>query len=159
MANILVRKFYSVEVIFMLSANGVTSAIMASRKTILCVDDDSDDRLFLSEAIKQIDPSMMVVEAENGVEALDYLSRAIQKKQLPCLIVLDINMPLLDGKQTLEKIRTEMGLMTLPVVVFTSSENPNDKAHFQKKGVEMVTKPMDNTHLEKLVKNFLLYCS
>jgi len=132
---------------------------MPSRKTILCVDDDTDDRLFLSEAIKQIDPSMMVVEAENGVEAINYLTRAKQKDQLPCLIVLDINMPLLDGKQTLEKIRTEMGLMTLPVVVFTSSENPNDKALFQKKGVEMFTKPMDNTHLEKVVKNFLLYCS
>jgi CheY-like chemotaxis protein len=132
---------------------------MADPKTILCVDDDEDDRFFLSNAIHHINPALKVVEVENGVEALSYLHEAKQKDDLPCLIVLDINMPYLDGKQTLEKIRTDMDLKTLPVVVFTSSENPNDRALFKSRGVEMVTKPMDNVHLRHVVKDFLFYCS
>ena len=130
---------------------------LISRK-IVCVDDDTDDLSFLTDAILELDPSFEVIEFKNGVEAIDYLSTAKETDNLPCLILLDMNMPLLDGKQTLEKIRTDLRLDRLPVVIFTSSENPNDKMLFKQKGVDMFTKPFTVTELHGLVQKFLLYC-
>jgi CheY-like chemotaxis protein len=132
---------------------------MDGAKKILCVDDDIDDRFFLSNAINNINPSLEVVEASSGREAIRYLGEAVEKKDLPCMVVLDINMPFLDGKQTLEIIRTEMGLGDLPVVIFTSSDSPNDRALFNSKGVEMYTKPSDPSVFNNTVRNFLFYCS
>lgn len=122
-------------------------------KTVLCVDDDEDDRFFLSEAIKDAAPGLEVVEAANGVEALKYLKDAGQ--HLPCLVVLDINMPYMDGKETLEKIKADKGLSGLNVVIFTSSENPNDRVFFKSKGVSMVVKPFNSKNLQQIVKELI----
>ena len=127
--------------------------------TIVCVDDDLDDLMFIREAINYVDNGYEVVEFTNGIEAIKYLHRAKADAQLPCLILLDVNMPLLDGKKTLEKIRTELELNNLPVIVLTSSQNPNDRALFRSKGVEMYTKPMRVAELHVMVKEFLTHCS
>ncbi|MEO5893603.1 MAG: response regulator [Ferruginibacter sp.] len=129
------------------------------QRKILCVDDDVDDLSFLTDAIHDIDPYFEIVELKNGQEAITYLDQAKQNSELPCLVLLDINMPLLDGKQTLEKIRTELDLKDLPVVMLTSSQNPNDKILFRSKGVQMYTKPTSISELHSMVKSFLLYYS
>ena len=73
-------------------------------KTILYVDDDADDREFLSIALKQASPQTQVVLAEHGVAALNYLNEtSVRQAKLPCLIILDLNMPVLDGRQTFER--------------------------------------------------------
>lgn len=131
---------------------------METHRTILCVDDDIDDRNLLCEMINKIDPQYDIVEAENGVQALMYLSKAKQQHRLPCLVVLDINMPLLNGKETLEKIQKDHELTGMPVVIFTASENPNDKASFARKGIEMVTKPHDYQNFHLMVQDFLKKC-
>ena len=127
-------------------------------KTILCVDDDVDDRYLLSNAINTINPSIEVVEAGNGLEAIRYLNEAKERNDLPCLVVLDINMPVLDGKKTLEKIKTDTSLGSVPIIVFTSSNNPNDRAAFHSQGVDMVTKPDNYVYFQQLVQNFLVLC-
>lgn len=129
------------------------------QKTILCVDDDIDDLSFLTDAIHDVEPGVDVVERKNGLEAINYLKEAKLANNLPCLILLDINMPFLDGKQTLEKIRTELELENLPVIVLSSSQNPNDKALFLSKGVDMYTKPTKISALHAMVKSFILSCS
>ena len=131
---------------------------MGRDRKILCVDDDCDDRYLLSEAIKEVAPHLEVVEAENGLAALSILEEAKQSDSLPCLVVLDINMPLLDGRQTLDRIQKDVGLQNLNVVVFTSSENPNDNAFFKSKGVQFVTKPFDHHYFAPIVKGFLNFC-
>lgn len=127
-------------------------------KTILYVDDDADDRYMLSEVIKEADPAVNIVLAENGIRAIEYLN---EKKDagLPCLIVLDLNMPFLNGKETYNKIRNELKLETVPVVIFTSSHNPNDKVLFTSQGVEFVTKPDDFKYLNKIVRHMLDICN
>ena len=127
---------------------------MTISKTILCVDDDEDDRFFLCEAIRHLAPALNIVEVANGIEALTYLQN-IKQQSLPCLVTLDINMPYLDGKQTLEKIKMDASLSALNVIVFTSSENPNDRRFFKNKGVDLYVKPFDNGHLQQIVQNFL----
>lgn len=97
------------------------------QQKILYVDDDADDREFFSDAIKNESPSADIVFAENGLEALDYLDTVLNtESNLPCLIVLDINMPLLDGKETLKRIKRNERLQNVPIVIFTSSNKPAD---------------------------------
>ncbi|MDB5253097.1 MAG: hypothetical protein JWP27_2266 [Flaviaesturariibacter sp.] len=132
---------------------------MATPRTILCVDDDPDDRQFISAEISRIDPALTVIQAHNGVEALEYLNTAKTDHQLPCLIVLDINMPLMDGKQTLSRIKVDPLLVNVPVVMFSTSSNPMDKVLFQRMGVSMITKPSDITNLNQVVRQLLSHCA
>ena len=129
-----------------------------SRK-ILCVDDDPDDRHLLADAVKKADPNLEVIEAHNGVEALEYLDKAKKGDELPCLIVLDINMPMMDGKQTLVKIKSDPELKDLPVVMFSTSSNPLDKELFRRQGVELITKPRDIATMNTAVIQLLTHCS
>jgi CheY-like chemotaxis protein len=126
-------------------------------KTILFVDDDADDRDVLADVLKLVSPQVNAVFAENGVEAIAYLSDKME--DLPCLIVLDLNMPLLDGKETFKKIRNELNLVSVPVIIFTSSHNPNDRQLFNTLGVEFITKPDDFSHLNKIVGHMVNVCS
>lgn len=128
-------------------------------KTILYVDDDEDDRELFSEAIKNAYPGINLVFAENGLKAINYLDAVNQPEEnLPGLIVLDLNMPYLDGRGTFEKIKTKPGLENIPVVIFTSSQNPNDKNFFQEAGVELISKPYDFSFMHGIAERMLEYC-
>lgn len=126
-------------------------------KTILFVDDDADDRDLLLAVVQDVNPSVNVVFAENGKIALDYLRKEQQNQKQPCLIVLDLNMPVLDGKETYRKIKTEL-MLDAPVIIFTSSLNPNDKAMFNKLGVEFISKPDDFAYMNKVVSHMISVC-
>jgi CheY-like chemotaxis protein len=132
--------------------------MIQKRKTILYIDDDEDDREILVDALHNVDPGVEVIFAGNGLEALQYL-RGKKDDLLPGLIVLDINMPYLDGKETFEHIKSDPQLTDIPLVVFTSSENPNDKALFNKKGVEMITKPDNVLYMNEIASHMLCNCS
>jgi CheY-like chemotaxis protein len=128
-------------------------------KFVLCVDDDVDDRLIICEAIKDADPSLMVVEAKNGVEAHQFLKEAKIHGRFPCLIILDINMPLMDGKETLKEIKKDEMLKLLPVVFFTTSANPRDQSFSSEYGVEFVTKPPNYNLIVATIKDILSRCN
>src|SRR4051794_27462321 len=108
---------------------------------VMCVDDDLDDRELLCSIIKRLHPNYLVVEAENGIHATHLLQEAKLKKVYPSLIILDINMPKMNGKETLLELRKDNDLSKIPVVVYSTSSNAKDKAFFSKYQVEMVTKP------------------
>lgn len=127
-------------------------------KTVLCVDDDIDDREVVCLTIGEIDPSLQVIHAADGVEALKYLSKAKQDNSLPCLVILDINMPRMDGKQTLAEIKKDNKLRELPVVIFSTSNNPGDKMYCERYGVELITKPSTLRTMQQEVKRLLQPC-
>ncbi|MBC7828807.1 MAG: response regulator [Chitinophagaceae bacterium] len=129
------------------------------KKFVLCVDDDIDDRLVICEAIRDIDPSLLVVEAKNGVEANQFLQQAKTTGNFPCLVILDINMPLMDGKETLKHIKNDETLKTLPVVFFTTSSNPRDQSFSTEYGVEFVTKPSNYQSIVTTIKEILSRCN
>ncbi len=128
-------------------------------KTILCVDDDEDDLTVLREAIETIDTSFKIVEAYNGVHALEVLEALSAQNDLPCLIVLDINMPRMDGKRTLTQIKNNEDLKTIPLVLFSTSNNPIDQLFCAHYGVELVTKPSSIKSIQQEVKKLLQYCA
>lgn len=132
---------------------------MKTSNSILFVEDDMDDREFFLETIQKIDPSMEVVLMENGVEAMQYLGQVQEEAaRMPGLIVLDLNMPYLDGRQTFQRIRSEARLANIPVIIFTSSLNPNDKAFFNDQGVEFISKPFDFKYMNSIVSHMLSVC-
>jgi len=130
----------------------------ASPHTVLFVDDDTDDRELISNIIYEIDPSIKVVQAENGIEAIDYLSQAKTTADFPCLVILDLNMPKMDGRKTLVEIKKDEQLKAIPIVILSTSGNSVDKLFCTHHGVELVTKPSDHLAIHNEVKKLLRFC-
>ncbi|HEY1112000.1 MAG TPA: response regulator [Chitinophagaceae bacterium] len=131
--------------------------MLTLRRTVLCVDDDPDDQLMVLDSIKAIDPTMRVASALNGVEALRFLEESKQRGQLPCLVLMDINMPLMDGKQAITHIKKDKELDRVPVVMFTTSSSAVDQTFCELHGVPFITKPISQRGLEETVKRLLHY--
>ncbi len=129
-----------------------------SLRTVLCVDDDADDRDLVCDTIFKIDPNIKVVHAENGIKAIEYLSKAQIKGDLPCLVILDINMPQMGGKETLAAIKEDNELNDLPVVIFSTSTNVVDKVYCNNYGVEFITKPDTIVAMRTEIKGLLRHC-
>jgi CheY-like chemotaxis protein len=126
-------------------------------RIVLCVDDDPDDRELIRSAVFNVDPSYRMAFATNGSEAIKYLLDSIDT-ELPCLIILDINMPGMDGKETILEIKKNPELMEIPVVVFSTSNHPSDQRFCEKIGVELVTKPASLKQITQEAKKLLHYC-
>lgn len=127
-------------------------------KTILCIDDDPDDLQLLREAVKTIDGNITILEAHDGEDGMAQLSRLKESGSLPCLVVLDINMPRMDGKTTFVKIRSDDGLSTVPVVIFSTSSSPLDKMYFNREQVAYFTKPINFSQLVEVATAMISYC-
>ena len=126
--------------------------------TILYMDDDRDDVDFLEEAIRSLDPCFELLHASNGEEGLKKLDALKQIDALPCLIVLDVNMPRLCGRATFRRLREDAGLSQIPVVIFSTSDSENDKAHFRAQSVEYITKPVEFNLFVEAAKRLLNHC-
>lgn len=126
---------------------------------ILLAEDDEDDKELIKLAFEEVSAGQSLYFASNGQEALDYLIR-LQEKDLPCLIVLDLNMPVLNGIQTLEALNKMPKFKNIPKIVFTTSDSDEDKIRCLSKGAsDYVVKPSNLREIMKTVENMLRYCS
>ena len=132
---------------------------MRFSSTILCVDDDEDDQLFLREVILSQPYSFDLKEVNNGYEAMVYLKDCLTQEEIPCLIIMDLNMPKMDGKQTIRKIKEHKDLERIPIAVFTTSARTADKKYFEDQGVFFITKPFDYDVFKTKVADILRYCA
>jgi CheY-like chemotaxis protein len=94
---------------------------------ILMADDDEDDRMLTAEALEESRLSNQIHFVEDGEEAMDYLHRRgkyadPELSPRPGLILLDLNMPKKDGRETLREIKADPNLRRIPVVVLTTSK-------------------------------------
>jgi CheY-like chemotaxis protein len=126
--------------------------------TILHVDDDPDDLEMLQDAIGKLENKYRVIESSDGVDALQQLEELKKEGTLPCLIVLDINMPKLDGRQTFMAIKSDPELAKIPVVIFSTSSSPMDRMFFEHKHVEYMTKPILFQNFLDTAQRLLGYC-
>ncbi|MDB5196328.1 MAG: response regulator [Flaviaesturariibacter sp.] len=125
---------------------------------ILCIDDDPDDIAMLKEAFQSLHVEYEMVEANNGEEGILALRRLNKAGTVPCLIVLDINMPKMDGREAFNAIRKEEPFSAIPVVIFSTSSSPMDKMFFSRKSVEYFVKPIDFKKLSDVASAFLKIC-
>ena len=114
---------------------------MSDSHYILCIDDDEDDYQLLADALHHINPSLLLQFEKSGADALKFLHHAIEKDNLPRLIVLDLNMPGMDGKITFQQIRSVPALASIPVLFFSTSVNDPDIVEFENNGVSIFKKP------------------
>lgn len=125
---------------------------------ILYAEDDPDDVDLVKEAFAQHSDLIEIVHAENGKEALSLLVELMAKGIEPCLIILDINMPGMDGREALARIKANDINKDIPVVLFTTSSSNIDKTFAQRWGADFITKPLQVQDLETLAKEFALRC-
>ena len=132
--------------------------MLLDHQTILCVDDDPDDQMLIHETIKEINPNARIATAHNGLESLQYLMNVQSDESLPCLIIMDINMPLLDGKETLARIKKDPRFQKIPVVMFTTSSSQLDQTFCENYTVPFVTKPLRHKGLKEVIESMLQMC-
>jgi len=93
-----------------------------SRK-ILLVDDDAEDREIIKDALGDLGFSSVIHFEENGEQALSFLEQAYDSGNLPAMVVLDLNMPRMNGTQTLRHIKKDDRFKNIPVVIYSTSLN------------------------------------
>jgi CheY-like chemotaxis protein len=132
--------------------------------TVLLVDDDESVALFLNRAIKKVGANVSLLHVPEGEQAIRYLSRegAYQdpsRYPTPSVVLLDINMPRVSGFEVLAWKQNQQALDTIPVIMWSSSDMPDDKERARKLGAQFYfTKPMDEEGLVPLVKALKAYC-
>jgi CheY-like chemotaxis protein len=131
---------------------------MRIEKTVLLIDDDKDDLELLEGALKIINDDHKIIEATNGEDGLAKLRNLIIEGELPCLIVLDINMPKMDGRQTFLAIKSDHQLSKIPVVIFSTSTSLLDKSFFERHHTAYFVKPVNFTELARIASRMIGHC-
>jgi DNA-binding response OmpR family regulator len=101
-------------------------------KNLLLVDDDEDDHEFFLEAVREIDTSLKCNCVFDGEKALNKLKDG--EAALPDLIILDTNMPKLNGKQILSELKNDTHLKHIPVIMYSTSFSERDNTDFTRLG-------------------------
>jgi CheY-like chemotaxis protein len=130
--------------------------------TILLVDDDEDDLFFAERALKKSDLPHITHKVRDGIEMLDYLHRrgtyTEENAPLPDLILLDLNMPKMNGKEALKALREDTNLGHIPVILFTTSHAEQDILASYKLGANSyIRKPGDFDSLVEIMKALKAY--
>jgi CheY-like chemotaxis protein len=132
---------------------------MSNNFTILLADDDPDDQELILHAFSKVGPSFNLHIVNDGKEVIEFLSASSDNK-LPCLIVLDYNMPELNGAQVLQKLSKENRYKNIPKVVLSTSNNPKYIQDCLGKGADAYrVKPDNFNQLVIIAKEMMALCS
>jgi two-component system, response regulator len=132
-------------------------------KIILLVEDNPDDVALTLRAFKKSNIKNKVIVAKDGVEALDYLHgtgmfAGRDVKDLPVVVMLDLNLPKINGMEVLRNIRQDELTRLIPVVILTSSAEQKDVVEGYKLGANSyIRKPVDFEQFVEAVKLLGLY--
>jgi CheY-like chemotaxis protein len=129
---------------------------MRSSRPILLVDDDNTEMMSVKRALKELNVTNELVHHLDGEEALNYLREHINKS--PCVILLDLNMPKMNGTDFLIAIKADVELRQIPIIVMTISSNERDKDKcFELCAAGYVVKPANYEDLIKAIKTLDAY--
>lgn len=127
-----------------------------ANKPILLVEDDQVDIMTVMRSLKEIRVTNPVVNKENGEDALNYLRDPASEK--PCIILLDLNMPIMNGIEFLQVVKHDSQLKRIPVVVLTTSEEQQDKLNSFDLGVAgYMAKPVDYRQFVEVMRSIDAY--
>lgn len=130
---------------------------------ILLADDDEDDRLMTKEALEEARLLNELRFVSDGKDLMDYLHHrgqyADEKRfPLPGLILLDLNMPNKDGRQSLKEIKADPVLKNIPIIVLTASKEDKDIIRSYDLGIiSYITKPVTFAGLVEVMKSLQQY--
>lgn len=126
---------------------------------VLYADDDPDDIQLVSESFEKYAQNVEIVTVNDGVGALSYLEQLPPFSPSPCLVILDINMPLLTGKEVLIRLRDNEKFRDVPVILFTTSSLPTDHAFARKYNAGFITKPLNASQMDRITNEFIEHCA
>lgn len=145
--------------LFKFAASHSMTKYTTPNNIVIYADDDPDDIELVEDAFKQFANNVEVITFRDGSQALSYLRNLTEEEPAPCLVILDINMPVLNGKETLVRLRQVEKFKDVPVVLFTTSSMPADKTFARQYGAGFVTKPLGYEQMEMITKEFINNCT
>lgn len=131
--------------------------------TILMANDDEDVCFLVEEALREVAPAVSIYFVENGEQLLDYLSRRNQYQDtnsfsFPDLIILDLNMPKIDGREALALLKSDPKFRRIPAVILTTSHREGDIINCYELGVNsFIVKPATFRILVEVMQSICRY--
>lgn len=123
-------------------------------KVILVIDDDADDRELFREALHEVYKNARFISANNGYDALELFNRP--GYLIPDIIFLDLNMPKVDGRQCLIRLRNIPGLQKVPIIIFSTLKLVHEVDELKLLGASMcITKPVWYADLRKTLQEVI----
>src|SRR5687768_5955644 len=125
-------------------------------KKVLLADDDADDREIFIRVLGKKSDVQLVRTVENGREVIDFLEGISSSDQMPNLIILDHNMPKMNGTETLGKLKADQRYSGIKVVIYSTYSDNRMKETCQQLGAAMVlAKPASMKEYEAIIDQFL----
>lgn len=129
---------------------------MNNRNPILLVEDDRIDAMTVKRALKELNVTNRVEHAKNGEEAIAYLEQCDHDK--PCIILLDLNMPKMNGLEFLNVVKQDEKYSMIPVIVLTTSSDDHDRIEsFRQNVAGYMIKPVDYMQFVDTMRTIQLY--
>jgi CheY-like chemotaxis protein len=129
---------------------------MNSERSILLVEDDVVDAMTVKRALKELKITNPLIVKGNGEEALEHLRNSQTKH--PCIIILDLNMPRMNGIEFLRVVKQDETLRRIPVVVLTTSKGEQDRFEsFNLSVAGYMLKPVEYPQFVEVVRGINLY--
>lgn len=126
---------------------------------IVYVDDDEEDRSFFVEALAEINDQVQLTVFENGYQLIDFLRTINSHHQLPCSIICDMHMPVLNGADLVRLLKEEPRWAGIPTIIFsTSSGLPDPAKAIDPKLISFLSKPSTFEELKAAVLQILDLC-
>lgn len=130
-----------------------------SKSLVLYADDDPDDIALMQEAFTPFSATVELKTFADGLSLLQYLEKNDVFQPVPSLVVLDINMPRLSGKEVLERLRGQHRFDDLCVVLFSTSTLPCEIEFAKKHNAGFVSKPLLSSQIDYVVERLFSHCS
>lgn len=127
-----------------------------SKPVILYAEDDFDDFESVREALEQLSRHYTLIHAKDGTAVISYLEKNVDN--LPCLIVLDLNMPIMDGKEVLKWLKEHQQFSHISTMIFTTSSREEDVKLCQKHNCTFFRKPTLYRDLLHIVQVMMQMC-
>jgi CheY-like chemotaxis protein len=126
--------------------------------TILLVEDDAGHARLIEKNLRRSSITNEIITVSDGQQALDYLSRG--KRPQPLLVLLDLNLPVLDGYQVLERMKADERTRRIPVIVLTTTDDPREMSRCYNLGCNVyITKPVDYEQFSEAIHKLGLFLS
>lgn len=130
--------------------------------TILLVEDDSGHARLIEKNLRRANLSNDLIVASDGALALDFVFRqgvyADRDRTEALLILLDLNLPVLDGYQVLERLKSDDTTKKIPIVILTTTDDPREVARCYELGCNVyVTKPVEYTEFSEAIRQLGLF--
>lgn len=129
------------------------------KSLVLYADDDPEDIELVSEAFQVYAQNVELMTFTDGIELLNFIETIDPLHTAPCLFIIDINMPRLNGKETLRRLRRIESFAEVPAVLFSTSSLPADAVFARNFNAGFVTKPLHTNQVHLIIDEIIEHCS